>query len=469
MTRTHAYRGATYQYVIASKKIDFKMPQSQWNLDKMDSTGPSGYNLDLSKMQMFFIDYTWYGAGTIRWGLRGTDGRITYVHRAPQNNVNQESWMRTGNLATRYESNTTPPITALSSSLNINDTTLNVSSSNGFPVSGTLLIRNVNQYEYVNYTSTGSTSFTGLVRGQSGSAALALTIGVGQNTGSVTGSANLQVGQRIISSSAFPDGTFITNINGTTITLSQASTAVNPVVIAAPMGGQNLPFTYSATSPTSVELAYPTFAPSISHWGTSVIMDGKFDDDKSLLFTYGQSGSINLQTGSTAALFSIRVAPSVDNGLPANFGARDLVNRMQLVLRTLDVSLNYSGSISPNILIKANLNGQPSASVSTQWTNAVGGVTSAVNSSLANIADYVGKNVQVIGGETTAGFFVNGTGTSDLSLVRDLGNSILGGGGTTSDIGIYPDGPDVLTITAQNVGLVPVNVVGRVSWTEAQA
>jgi hypothetical protein len=198
-------------------------------------------------------------------------------------------------------------------------------------------------------------------------------------------------------------------------------------------------------------------------------MDGKFDDDKSLLFTYGQSGSINLQTGSTAALFSIRVAPSVDNGLPAAFGARDLVNRMQLVLRTLDVSLNYSGSISPNILIRANLNGQPSASNSTQWTNAVGGVTSAVNSSLANIADYVGKNVQVIGGETTAGFFVNGTGTSDLSLVRDLGNSILGGGGATSDIGIYPDGPDVLTITAQNVGLVPVNVVGRVSWTEAQA
>ena len=469
MTVTPAYRGATSNYVIVSKTIDYKMPQSQWNLDKMDGTGPSGYNLDLSKMQMFFIDYTWYGAGTIRWGLRGTEGRITYVHRAPQNNVNQESWMRTGNLSTRYESNTTPPITSLSASLAIGGTTLFVSSSTGFPVSGTLLIRNQNQYEYVNYTSTGSNSFTGLIRGQSGSLGVALTIGIGQNTGSVTGSTGLQVGQRIISSSAFPDGTFITNINGTTLTLSQASTAVNPSVIAAPMGGQNLPFTYSATSPTSVELAYPTFAPSISHWGTSVIMDGKFDDDKSLLFTYGQSGSIALPTGSTAALFSIRVAPSVDNGLPAAFGARDLVNRMQLVLRTLDISLNYSGSVSPNILIKANLNGQPSASVSTQWTNAVGNQTNAVNSSLANIADYVGKIVQVIGGETTAGFFVNGTGTSDLSLVRDLGNSILGGGGTTSDTGIYPDGPDVLTITAQNVGLVPVNVVGRVSWTEAQA
>jgi hypothetical protein len=468
MTVTPAYRGVSAQYVLLSKTIDYKVPQSQWNLDKMDGTGPSGYNLDLSKMQMFFIDYTWYGAGTIRWGLRGTEGRITYVHRAPQNNLNQESWMRTGNLPARYESSTIPPITALSASLASGGTTLFVSSSTGFPVSGTLLIRNSNQYEYINYTGTGSTSFTGLTRGQSGSAALALTIGIGQNTGSVTGSANLQVGQRIISSSAFPDGTFITNIAGTTLTLSQASTATNPIVIAAPMGGQNLPFTYSSTSPTSVELAYPTFAPSISHWGTSVIMDGKFDDDKSLLFTYGQVVSSSLAVGQTKALFSIRVAPSVDNGIPAAFGARELVNRVQLVLRQLGVAVNYTaGSSVPNILIRANLNGTPSSA--SLWTNAVGNVSSSVNSSLAQIADYAGSTVSVTGGETTAGFFVEGTSTTDLSLVRDLGNSILGGGQSTSDRGIYPDGPDIITFTATNVGITPANIFGRVSWTEAQA
>lgn len=470
MTICPSYRGATSQFVIASKTIDYKIPQSEWNLDKMDGTGPSGYLLDLSKMQMFFIDYTWYGAGTIRWGLRGTEGKITYVHRMQNNNVNTEAWMRTGNLSTRYESATIPPITTLSSSFAAGATTLFVSSSTGFPVSGTLLIRDNDKYEYVNYTSTGSTSFTGLTRGQSGSAALVVTIAAGANTGSVTGSANLQVGQRVISPTAFPDNTFISNITGTTITFSQAATAANPTVVAAPMGGQNQTFTYSATAPTSVELAYPTFAPSISHWGTSVIMDGKFDDDKSLLFTYGQSSSIALAVGATRALFSIRVAPSVDNGLPAVFGARDLINRMQLVLRTLDISLNYTGTNPPNILIRANLNGQPSSSTTpTAWTNAVGDQAGTVNSSLANIADYVGKNVQVVGGETTGGYFVNGTGATDLSLVRDLGNAILGGGGTTSDIGIYPDGPDVLTITATNVGVVAANVIGRISWTEAQA
>lgn len=468
LTITPVYRGVSAEYVLASKTIDAKIPQSAWNLDKMDGTGPSGYNLDLSKMQMFFMDYTWYGAGTIRWGLRGTDGRITYVHRAPQNNTNQEAWMRTGNLPARYESSTIPPITALSASLSIGGTTLFVSSSMGFPVSGTLLIRNATAYEYVNYTGTGSTSFTGLTRGQSGSLGVALTIAAGANTGSVTGSTGLQVGQRIINFPAVPTGTFITNITGTTITLSQAVTSANPTVVAAPMGQENQPFTYAATAPTSVELAYPTFAPSISHWGTSVIMDGKFDDDKSLLFTYGQTVSSSLAVGQTRALFSIRIAPSVDNGVPGPFGARELVNRMQLVLRQLGVAVNYTaGSAVPNILIRANLNGTPtSASV---WTNAVGNDTGSVNSSLAQIADYARSVVQVIGGETTAGFFVEGTSTADLSLVRDLGNSILGGGQATADRAIYPDGPDIITFTATNVGLTAANIFSRVSWTEAQA
>jgi hypothetical protein len=51
-----------------------------------------------------------------------------------------------------------------------------------------------------------------------------------------------------------------------------------------------------------------------------------------------------------------------------------------------------------------------------------------------------------------------------------LGNCILGGGGTTSNSGIFPDGPDTLTITVTNIAATgDVNVTGRISWTEAQA
>ena len=470
MTISPSYRGTTTQFAIVSKTQDFKFPQSTWNIDKMDGTGPSGYNLDLSKMQMFYIDYSWYGAGFIRWGLRGTGGNITYCHKVINNNVNTEAYMRSGNLPARYESLTQPPYTTTSATFNIGDTTLNVSSSAGFPASGTLCIRNASTYEYVNYEGTGSTTFNIRRRAQSGSLAIALTMAAGSNIGVVTSTASLQPGMRVLGPS-FPDGTYITALSSSAVILTQASTGSNPVVRIAPMGvGTASLFTFSATAPTAVELAFPTFAPSISHWGTSIIMDGRYDDDKSLLFTYGQTTATSIAVGQTRALFSIRVAPSVDNGLPAAFGARELTNRMQLILRQLGIATNQpvSGS-AVNLLIRANLNGQPTGSTATTWTNAVGNSPSVVNSSLAQIADYSGQNVQVIGGETTAGFFVDGTGTSDLSLVRDLGNSILGGGGLTSNTQIYPDGPDVLTFIAQNVGVQTVNVFGRLGWTEAQA
>ena len=466
MSISPSYRGPSTQFAIVSKTIDYKVSQSQWNIDTMDGNGPSGYNLDLSKMQMFFVDYAWYGAGTARYGLRGTNGQIQYVHRAAQNNVNTEAYLRSGNLPARYESSTIPPYTTLSASFTNTATSMSVASVAGFPISGTLLVRSASVYEYVNYVGTGSNTFNTLTRGQAGNSALALTVAIGSNSATVGSTTGLQIGQRIISSSAFPDGTFISNISGTTLTLSQAATVANPTVVAAPMGAiQATTFNYSASAPIAVELAFPTFAPSLSHWGTSAIMDGRFDDDKSLLFTYGQTGSTNIPTGSSIALFSIRVSPSVDNGLSAAFGARELINRMQLKLQTLDLSTTNTGSV--NILVKAVLNGTPSAA--TAWTNAVGNQVNVVNSSLAQIADFGGGSTTITGGETTAGFFVNGTGTQDISSVRDLGNSILGGGGANANSQIYPDGPDVLTITATNVGNAPVNVLGRISWTEAQA
>jgi len=472
MSINPSYRGATSQFAIVSKTQDIKFPQSTWNLDKLDGTGPSGYNIDLSKMQMFYIDYSWYGAGFIRWGLRGANGQVTYCHKVINNNTNTEAYMRSGNLPARYESLTQPPITILSASFDTAATTLFVSSSAGFPLSGTLCIRDASKYEFVTYQGTGSNSFSIVKREQSGSLALSMTMNSGSNIASIApaATASLQIGQRIIGP-AFPDGTFISAISSSFIILTQASTGSNPIAIAAPMGvGTASNFTYAADAPVAVELAYPTFAPSISHWGTSIIMDGRFDDDKSLLFTYGQSIATNIPVGQTRALFSIRISPSVDSGIPAAFGARELINRMQLVLRQLGVATNQTVSGSNiNLLVRANLNGTPSGSVARAWTNAVSGSTTAVNSSLAQIADYAGQNYQVDGGETIAGFFVDGTGTSDLSLVRDLGNSILGGGGATSNIQIYPDGPDIVTFIAQNVGLNTVNVFGRISWTESQA
>jgi hypothetical protein len=260
-----------------------------------------------------------------------------------------------------------------------------------------------------------------------------------------------------------PDGAYITNIAGTVITLNTALTGSNPTLIFAPMGSDAKEYTFSAPSPTSVELAYPTFAPSISHWGTSVIMDGGFDDDKSLVFTYGQRAPISIAAGATRSIFSIRVAPSVDNGLTSEFGGREVVNRMQLVLRSLGISARASG----NFLVRAILNGTPATTQN--WTDAIGGVGAQANSSLAQVADYSTRDIPIFGGEVVAGFFTSGTDALDLSLVRDLGNSINGGGSANVAEEIYPDGPDVLTIIATNLGSSTAEIQGRISWTEAQA
>jgi hypothetical protein len=536
-----AYRGSSATMVQISKTIDTKIPQSQWNLDKFDGTGTSGFNLDLSKMQMFYIDFSWYGAGFVRWGMRANNGTVTYCHKLPNNNVNTEAYMRSGNLPARYENGTQPFVTKLSGTLSNTSNTVPVVSTTGFPSTGTLMIRDNSKCEFVNYTGLTSTTFTGVTREQTGNVTgITLTIASGSNVGTVSSATGIQVGQRVVDTTNgyIPEGTFVSKITGTTITLSQASTGLNPSVIFIPLSigsAQTFTVTNINTSvPVSVELAYPSFSPTISHWGTSVIMDGRFDDDKSLLFTYGQTAFTTLApnggttssvttantstaatlstanpliipgmsvsgtnitggtvvqaisgtsltlslpaTGSatstltfsgltTKALMSIRIAPSVDNGQTGIFGARELINRMQLVLRTLDVTTR---TINSNLLVTAILNGIPSSA--TSWQNIVLGNPTVANSSLAQIADYSGGITTVSGGEVTGGFFLNTTTSIDLSLVRDLGNAIMGGGGLLANNAPYPDGPDVLTILVTNLASgQTADVTGRLGWTEAQA
>jgi hypothetical protein len=561
---TPAYRGTTDNYVVVSKTQETRIPQSSFNIDKLDGTGPSGYNIDLSKMQMWYIDYTWYGAGFVRWGVRGTNGDIIYCHKLPNNNVNSEAHMRSGNLPARYESATLPPYTFITTSIGASDTSINVASTAAFPSSGTLQIRNNptngSQIEYVNYSGKTATTFTGLTRGQAGNSSLALTVAIGSNTATVSSVSGLQVGQRVIAPSNFPDNTFITAISGTTLTLSQGALTANPTVIVPPMAATSgQVFTYGLTAPIGVELAYPTYAPALSHWGSSVIMDGGYDDDKSLVFTYGQTVPVNIPANSTRSLFSIRVAPSVDNGVGAGFGQRELVNRMQLVLRTLDITApanssllvtgyingttfagqqtvlgtatgtaitissasngsnvtTYTASASHGLktgqqvvvsghggtgyngtfvvasvpsntqftVAQTTVTGSPSTGSVIgygRWTNAVNDAQGILTSSLAQIADYApaptggtaGAFVTT-GGEVTGGFFVSATSSIDLEKVRDLGNSIQGGGGVGtpaySNTNIYPDGPDVLTIVVTNLAGSAVSVLGRLGWTEAQA
>jgi hypothetical protein len=90
--------------------VDKKVKQEDFNLDRLDGTGPSGYDIDIAKMQMIGIQYSWYGAGFIDFMLRGSSGDFVFCHRMRNSNVNTEAFMRSGNLPVRYEvTNEGPP------------------------------------------------------------------------------------------------------------------------------------------------------------------------------------------------------------------------------------------------------------------------------------------------------------------------------------------------------------------------
>ena len=503
------YRGTNLTAGLIDKIIDTKIPQSQWNIDRCDGYGPSGFTINLNKMQMLYIDYAWYGAGSIRFGFKDQNGNIIYCHRIVNANVNTEAYMRSGNLPARYECSTFVPYTFMTANFASGANTLYVNDTTEFPSSGTLLIADPGRtsvdvaltaggpgtgdyYEYVQYNSKTSNSFNIIQRGaglgMNGatidgyrsnyfvSSGGTVTTVSGSNTVSCSkGFAINTLGNAInmvpygcyVTGTGIPENTYITSydVSAKTIELSQAATASAAITdflvynMSSNANGtsNNGPLhSYSTSGPTiGVFLHTNQFAPTFSHWGSAVIMDGRYDDDKSLVFTAGNAAYLTNYTSATNALLSLRIAPSVDNGATGVLGARELINRMQLKLVSLGVTTNGA------FIIRLVLN--PKFVNNAPVFQAVGG------SSLAQVA-YHTQGTQISGGETIFSFYSdqgagsksNAVSTFDLTQVRDLGNSIQGGGLSNtltlnSQQGIYPDGPDIVTVVCSNVQS-PVNV-----------
>lgn len=76
--------------------------QTDWNIDSLDGSGPSGLTLDISKTQILFIDYQWLGVGRVRFGF-DIDGVIIYCHQVLNANTQNKVYMSTPALPIRYE------------------------------------------------------------------------------------------------------------------------------------------------------------------------------------------------------------------------------------------------------------------------------------------------------------------------------------------------------------------------------
>lgn len=79
-----------------------RIPQSQWNIDPCDGTGPSGFNIDTSKTQLIYIDFQWLGVGRVRVGFVH-DGTTIIAHEYYHSNVLDKVYLSNPNLPVRCE------------------------------------------------------------------------------------------------------------------------------------------------------------------------------------------------------------------------------------------------------------------------------------------------------------------------------------------------------------------------------
>ena len=341
----------------ACKTVDLLFPQSEWNLDKLDGTGPSGYNFDVTKMQMIGMQYSWYAAGFIEFMLRGADGKFVFFHRIRNSNLNTEAYMRTANLPVRYEVENVGAKSYLLSNINSSVSTINLANASYFPTAGTVYIDN----ELITYTGKSGDSLTGCTR--------ASTFG------------NFAAGQSRIYSAG------------------SAS---------------------SHTAGAGVILVSCSISPVISHWGSALLTDGLFDEDRGYLFSYTAS-SISVTTSKQTA-FLIRLAPSVSNAITGDLGERELLNRAQLLLQEISLAADTGAG---GIVVEGVLNPQnyPPNPANITW----GSLTSAGaggQPSFAQIAN--GGSVSWASNATTS------TATIQGQLTANFTTSISGGSFTNA-------------------------------------
>lgn len=410
-----AYRGSDADNVIGTKTVDVKIPQDQWNEDVCDGTGKTGFILDINKIQMAYIDYSWYGAGKIRFGFKTRHGRVNYVHSFLHNNRLTEAYMRSGNVPARYEIQNTGPVNYIPSLFHW----------------GTSVIMDGRFDDDKAYLFTGSSDTLTFTNGESNSATTTQNSRIVRywNRNQRTYDYYVELFFSTNDASKFSIGTkmYTTGgeLEGEEVYAAYYSGSSYIVRIYAGQG-----FYYPSTYPVvPTSTAVSIGAPSAGGDDTETLQNN-------------------------VPLISIRLSPSVDNGITGDLGDRDIINRMQLQLKEAGVIVSEDSEVS--LIINGNLSNINYENVESP--------------SLSNLIKHDSGDT-IIGGKVIYSFRAasGASTTQDLSQITDLGNSILGGDG------VFPNGPDVITVavrpidTSQVSASNPYTTSARITWTESQA
>jgi hypothetical protein len=415
--------------IIITKTVDTRVPQEEFSIDKIDGTGPTGYNIDLTKIQMAYIDYSWYGAGKIRYGFKTRSGEVQYVHEFIHNNFKLESYFRSGNLPTRYEVATFDTPTYIPFLFHW----------------GTSVIMDGKFDDDKAYLFTQNSQ----------------TLQVAGTTAKSFGSRAVDISlNRInISSHGFNTGDAVTyqslQANGQVgaNTLNQAITS--QAAYAFTRMQNNSTFYVRVFDANNIQL-HPTLGDAGSGTGaggTNIIDFTSQGNSEYTYYLYPLGSSNNTSGTNYQPLLSLRLSPSVSSGLTGRLGDRDIINRMQLAIKELAVSttnlvdvkvlinprlnnLNFAGAPVPSLTqyIQHTLNDTVSGGTQIYNFRAAGGASSAENSTTVALTD-----------------------------LYDIGNSILGGDS------VFPDGPDILTVAVARLTGNTTLTSAKLTWTEAQA
>jgi hypothetical protein len=578
-TTVHSFTPAK-SGIIVTKTVDTRVAQGDWSIDPCDGSGPTGYNLDLSRIQMAYIDYSWYGAGKIRFGFKTGDGQVQYVHEFVHNNFLYESYLRSGNLPARYEvvtydnptyipflfhwgtsvmmdgrfdddnaylftatsqTLTVPGTTAKSYSssavnattnlvtipshgfsngdlvqyegiatnglrgqttqntpvaysaasvtnkaLTSNIATLTTAAAHGFSTGQAVYITGVDATFNGTYaiasTPTGTTFTYSRTAGDVTSTAvtptgLASTSGMyGEQSNLTNASVYSLFAPSTSTLGLFAPTTGIGAVPGTTVSTSAQTTTAVTIVTATPhnlttgnivrvIGLTRLPDAaiYGAvtvTNTTTFTIVAPTTTASPITAGADAtarvyrLLDITAPGNTQYTYFLYPNGSLNNTSGPNyQPLISLRLSPSVSEGLTGKLGDRDVINRMQLRLK--EIGISSTQLLDAKVLLNPRLNNLNFQSVDSPSLTQIVEHTSA---------DTVSGGVQVYNFRAQGGS--GGTEEStvvDVSSLFELSNSILGGDS------IYPDGPDILTIAVSRLTGSATLASAKLSWSEAQA
>jgi hypothetical protein len=87
---------------VGGSLSETRVYQSEWQYDKLDGTGRSGFVLDPAKAQIFWTDIEWLGLGTVRTGFV-INGQLVHCHSFDHANLITSTYITTASLPLRTE------------------------------------------------------------------------------------------------------------------------------------------------------------------------------------------------------------------------------------------------------------------------------------------------------------------------------------------------------------------------------